>query len=213
MVKPLLAALLAAAVSAPGLAQSPTAALVAPGDSVAGLSQAQWSVRWWQWAGSFERSASPVADTSGELCGEKQHGPVWFLAGTYGTRRTIRTCTVPAGRHLFFPLINYVVARGSRSSTDCLGLLRQAAAMTEPVAALVLELDGVRLPVSPQASRLAPQACFNLAASSTPQATILAAANGYYAMLPPLSPGTHTLHFGGALPDMLQAVSYTLHVK
>lgn len=37
-------------------------------------------------------------------------------------------------------------------------------------------------------------------------------ANSYYVMLRPLSPGTHTLNFGGALPSMLQAVTYTLQV-
>jgi hypothetical protein len=32
-------------------------------------------------------------------------------------------------------------------------------------------------------------------------------------MLPPLSPGKHVLNFGGALPNMSQAVTYTLIVK
>lgn len=40
-----------------------------------------------------------------------QSSEVWFLAGTYGTPRTIRTCRVPRDKYLFFPLINYVVAR------------------------------------------------------------------------------------------------------
>ncbi len=31
-------------------------------------------------------------------------------------------------------------------------------------------------------------------------------------MLKPLPPGTHVLNFGGALPGMLQAVTYTLIV-
>ena len=39
------------------------------------------------------------------------------------------------------------------------------------------------------------------------------AANGYYVMLRPLPPGRHTLNFGGVLPSMLQAVTYTLIVE
>ena len=39
------------------------------------------------------------------------------------------------------------------------------------------------------------------------------AANGYYVMLRPLDPGTHTLNFGGVLPGMMQAITYTLHVE
>ncbi len=32
----------------------------------------------------------------------------WFLAGTFGGSPVERTCTMPAGRWLFFPLVNYV---------------------------------------------------------------------------------------------------------
>lgn len=39
------------------------------------------------------------------------------------------------------------------------------------------------------------------------------AANGYYVMLRPLSPGEHVLNFGGMLPTMSQAVTYTLLVE
>ena len=39
------------------------------------------------------------------------------------------------------------------------------------------------------------------------------AANGYYVMLRPLAPGKHVLNFGGMLPGMSQAVTYTLLVE
>lgn len=39
------------------------------------------------------------------------------------------------------------------------------------------------------------------------------AANGYYVMLAPLEPGTHTISFGGVLPGMAQAITYTVIVK
>ncbi len=39
------------------------------------------------------------------------------------------------------------------------------------------------------------------------------AANGYYVMLNPLPPGKHEINFGGILPDMAQAVTYTLIVE
>jgi hypothetical protein len=39
------------------------------------------------------------------------------------------------------------------------------------------------------------------------------AANGYYVILQPLSPGRHVLNFGGRLPEMSQAVTYTLIVE
>jgi hypothetical protein len=39
------------------------------------------------------------------------------------------------------------------------------------------------------------------------------AANGYYVMLRPLSPGKHVINFGGVLPSLSQAVTYTVQVQ
>jgi len=186
--------------------------LLAATEQVSNVSQAEWSKRWWQWAASFDRTDSPVSDQTGALCAEKQSGSVWFLAGTYGTHRTIRECTVPRGKYLFFPLINYVVVKGAASTTTCMGLMTQAAQMTNEVASLILEIDGVRSS-NLVTHRQAPAGCFDVSALNERPAGIPAAANGYYAMLRPLSPGVHTLNFGGALPSMLQAVTYTIRVE
>lgn len=187
--------------------------LVPPDQSVAGTTQSEWSRAWWQWAGSFEQSASPVADRTGDLCASKQRGDVWFLAGTYGTRRTIRRCTVPRGKYLFFPLINYVVAPTAPGSTNCMSVMSRAARLTEQVSSLLLEVDGIRH-ADLALHRQPTGGCFDLGAMAEPATRMFpSAANGYYVMLKPLPPGTHTLNFGGALPGMLQAVTYTLVVE
>lgn len=187
--------------------------LVPPDQPVAGMSQSEWSRVWWQWAGSFDRSESPIADRTGEFCASKQNGDVWFLAGTYGTRRTVRTCTVPRGKYLFFPLINYVVAPTADGSTNCMSVMSTAARMTEQVSSLLLEIDGVRYPDLVE-HRQPTRGCFDLGVLAEPKARIYpSAANGYYVMLRPLPPGSHTLNFGGALPSMLQAVTYNLVVE
>jgi hypothetical protein len=196
--------------SAPAAAAPP---LLPPDAMVNGRSQQDWSRLWWEWAGSFEQHDSPVADTTGALCGSRQSGDVWFLAGTYGTQRTIRTCRVPAGKHLFFPLINYVVAPRSGRGSNCASVTATAARITNPVAALVLEVDGVRHDGLDK-HRFATGDCFDLGARTPEKIRVFpAAANGYYVMLAPLPPGRHTLNFGGVLPSMMQAVTYTLVVE
>lgn len=185
--------------------------VVDPSDRVAGLSQADWSRAWWQWAGSFSRFESPIADKSGARCRAGQSGTVWFLAGTYGTNRTIRTCTVPAGKYLFFPLINYVVLPTYSGSLTCETARNSAKAMTDDVEALVLEVDGKRF-MNLESHRQATSECFDMAARAGGGVTP-SAGNGYYVMLRPLSRGTHTLNFGGILPGMSQAVTYTLIVE
>lgn len=187
--------------------------LVPPDEPISGTSQEDWSRTWWQWAASFDQDESPVADRTGEFCGSRQSGPVWFLAGTYGTQRTIRTCRVPKDKYLFFPLINYVVTRGGRGTLSCDDVKGTAARMTDGVSALVLEVDGVRHE-GLEKHRMVVRECFDLGARTPERFRIYpAAANGYYVMLKPLPPGRHTLNFGGALPSSLQAVTYTLIVE
>jgi hypothetical protein len=194
-------------------AQSTDAVLLTTDQTVAGKSQEEWSAAWWQWAASFDDDDSPVADRTGRMCGSKQSGSVWFLAGTYGTARTTRTCTVPAGKHLFFPLINYVVFPREGSQPSCGAVMRDAAEMTNDVSALVLDVDGKRFGSLVQ-YRLVTKRCFDLGARSEPPEKIFpAAGNGYYVMLKPLTKGKHVINFGGVLPGMAQAVTYTLLVE
>src|SRR5690349_21263415 len=156
-----------ACVMSSSAAQSNIAAL--PGDAVAGRSQAEWSVLWWQWAGSFEYDNSPVADRTGNLCHLKQKGPVWFLAGTYGTHRTVRTCKVPKGKYLFFPLINYVVSPdGVHPCSECCpNYVRTAREITDNPSYLIVDLDGQRLQ-QPESYRQVSPGCFDLGALSNP---------------------------------------------
>lgn len=201
------------ALSTTAIGQPTHSYIVPPQQRVDGLTQAEWSRAWWQWAGSFRRDQSPIADRTGELCDQKQKGNVWFLAGTYGTQRTVRTCTVPSGKYLFFPLINYVVMPNLARTASCESVTGTAAAMTNDPTTLILEIDGSRVAGLPS-HRQATNGCFDMGALAEPPAQVFpSAANGYYVMLKPLKPGTHTLNFGGALPSMLQAVTYTLHVK
>ncbi|AKJ31942.1 hypothetical protein AAW51_5251 [Caldimonas brevitalea] len=114
---------------------------------------------------------------------------------------------------MFFPLINYVVMPRLDTPISCMAVTRTAASMTDEVTALVLDIDGTRVPNLVH-HRHATKGCFDLGALAEPKMRVYpSAANGYYVMLRPLSPGRHTLNFGGALPSMLQAVTYTLDVE
>ena len=186
--------------------------LIPPYERVAGQSQEDWSRAWWQWAATFERYESPVADPTGELCASNQSGDVFFLAGTYGTARTIRTCTVPRGKYLFFPIINYVVMPGRDRTLGCADAIGHAAQITDGLVKILLEVDGK--PYEGLAAHRQATDCFDLGALSAPSIRMYpTAANGYYVMLRPLPPGEHTINFGGWLPSMIQLVTYTLIVE
>lgn len=189
------------------------AALVSPKQVVADKTQGEWSSAWWQWARSFDGEDSPVADKSGEFCHLRQQGPVWFLAGTYGTQRTIRTCTIPRGKYLYFPLINYMVNSHVPNKYSCSAVTESVRNAMDGIHMLVLEIDGVRA-TRLEAHRQVSPDCFDAGALTGGRIKLFpSAADGYYVMLKPLSPGKHTINFGGRGSDMSQAVTYMLTVE
>jgi hypothetical protein len=73
---------------------------------VAGKTYGEWAAKWWQWAFDTEF----VQFGNGEVdCSAGQRGNVWFLAGSITAGPASRTClhSIPQGKILFFPLVNY----------------------------------------------------------------------------------------------------------
>ena len=66
----------------------------------------QYSAQWWQWSLSIPTVVNPLADSEGVLCSVGQHGDIWFLGGTLDGSPAERSCTIPSGKSIFFPVIN-----------------------------------------------------------------------------------------------------------
>ncbi|XOF33917.1 MAG: hypothetical protein ACL93V_01045 [Candidatus Electrothrix sp. YB6] len=82
--------------------------------AVFGKTYGEWSAEWWQWRES--QDPNPLMEEGVVDCSKGQRGPVWFLAGTGGGGPIERECTVPKGKHLFFPLVNLVFYNGPGES-------------------------------------------------------------------------------------------------
>lgn len=166
-----------------------------------GSSYGEFSARWWQWLLSIPKATSPILDTSGTYGGQGQVDDVWFLAGTFGGTVT-RSCTVPAGKPIFFPLLNTSVFKpyGYESILD---LRAGVAATIDGVTSRFCDVDGVgcdsyrvRSPsftykAPPRA--LLPTGWASVAGNSDPVIS-----DGCWTLLTPLSPGQHTIRFGGS---------------
>lgn len=199
--------------------------VVPPDRPVLGRSQARWSAIWWQQIFSIPADRNPVFDETGEDCDEGAHDGVWFLAGTNSGSAT-RTCTIPTGKFIFFPLINTADDRTPAGQTadcrppppgcrgksleECLtdgahGLL------TPPPKTLFATWDGHPLvkPVKKlfdfdQTSKLffftgdlsLNENMFDTCITGRPQPAV---AYGWWIMLEPPAPGDHTLTFGGTV--------------
>jgi len=181
-----------------------------PADAgVAGISQSTWSERWWQWAGRFPNNNElPYRDPDGRRCAQFQEtdGAVWFLAGTDGNFEAVRSCRIPAGKHLFVPLINWFAAEG-----DCARKIGEAKRFGDHVLTGLVILDG--RPIGDfRRMRVASGTCFDAFSSRPPGAT-----DGYWLMLSPLPPGEHLLAISAAYRDggkqMLQNFQYKLVVE
>lgn len=198
---------------------SPVVELSEPVD---GKSLAEYANQWWQWAAAMPPPQSAVRYETGAFCAEGQSGPVWFLAGGYGTSRIDRNCTIPANRHLFFPVINIMQMYSPAYGSDCAQAMAMVARENDTFVYLKVIFDG--LPIDhPEHYRIASQTCFDPyeRVADDPQSPkgILAATDGYWIMLRPLSPGRHRLEFRAfysnpdeALGDMVQNITYDLDV-
>ena len=83
--------------------------VIPPNAKAYGMTYGEWSAKWWQWAFSLPVDQNPFFDEGGNCTNgaNGQFGPVWFLTGVINVSGTaVRDCTVPAGKALFFPIIN-----------------------------------------------------------------------------------------------------------
>jgi len=200
-----------------------------------GMTYGQWNARWWQWSFSVPASKNPALATNGALdCSVGQSGNVWFLAGHFLTGGSFtRSCTVPVGKALFVPLINSWADNVCNTPLLTVDQLRASAASgVFPPANLHASIDGKPLTnlesyraISPVFSYTLPPSPDNLIDAAFgvslpdpicwPSLTVTpAVADGFYIMLHPLTPGSHSLNFGGSGPGGFTLdVTYNLTVN
>jgi hypothetical protein len=206
--------------------------VVPPNEESFALSYGEWAGRWWQWAGwGMPVATNPITDTTGVDCALGQWGPVFFLTGTPGGPSVVRSCTIPAGKGLFFPLDNSACAVPEDGATPaeaaslCSGMIDLV-----DVSSLKLTIDGVQIHNLGQFRTPSPiysftgnapnfcsvNCCTNLTPHCYEGFHAQGVGDGYYVMLKPLSAGRHTLHFHAEIPSWgsgaTQDVTYHLNV-
>ncbi len=195
-----------------------------------GHSYSEWAAIWWQWALGQAASVNPVTDTTGQFCSTGQTGTVWFLAGTFGTPSTVsRTCKVPTGQALFFPVIDafYGAFLNDPPATRTPEFVRSQVDCA--VKSVQVQIDGVFVNnardyfLGPQQSllfdvQLPTDNVFGLTPDIAPELLLSPSADsGIYLFLHPLPPGTHSLHWKASqtcpFGDFTQDVTYELIVQ
>jgi hypothetical protein len=205
--------------------------VLSPQSQPFGASYGEWAARWWQWAFRQPVANHPLAQTGPVDLSQGQSGDVWFLgwvlSGSGPVASTAdRTGTIPAGKALFFPLINSVddnVVSDPGLTPD--ELRATVSADMDSGIAVAADVDGLPiqgLTTQPQAFREQSPAfsvtvpgdnLFGLFGSPVPAGTYSSLADsGYYLMLAPLPTGAHTIHFHAELPSFGLALDITYHL-
>jgi hypothetical protein len=170
-----------------------------------GKTYGEWTAAWWQWALSIPEAQNPVADTPGEFADVGQSGPVWFLAGTFGNSAE-RTVTIPAGKTIFFPVVNWVFGAAVFDCDptvpgvpcDVPTLREKAAAATTGAEVVEAWIDGTQVKNMREYRAVSPEP-FSItfpegAVFGIPAGTHYPhVADGYWLMLAPFSKGKHTI--------------------
>jgi hypothetical protein len=193
----------------------------------------QLGVLWWKWALAVPAAQNPILDSTGVDCAVGQNGGTWFLAGTPGGTFT-RSCTVPAGKRIFFPVIAlendypcpepppFQPAPGQSLQnflTYGTDTIPGAVPLIDAATDLQASLDGNIIPILASyrgtsnmysfAGDLSLAAVFDPCITGTQQKAV---SDGYWLLLTPLSPGQHTLQFAGTRAGSTEGVTYHLTV-
>lgn len=184
-----------------------------------GQSLEQWTEKWFSWAWQAPADKNPMLDTTGAYAGVDNHGPVFFVAGTTGALTSAdRTFDVPAGKPLLIPMLNFFDTQDPESTE--IGYVQGFQESVIPTS-LFATIDGTSI-ANPE-SDLVNTSFFSMGRTrpGSEIAAIGAAVfselsptlgSGYWLMVSGLSPGEHTLTFGGAESDGF-SVSVTDHIK
>jgi hypothetical protein len=209
-----------------GAAIVPSNALAEAEPKVLGKTIGEWSAKWWQWALAIPRSTNPML---GGDCEQGQQGPVWFLAGVWNGGTAERSCTIPTGKYILFSIANSIWIQLPTDPPEYTetNYREQASANLPPSIGGALEaaLDGKPIIFNPKTPIIRSQSpvftalfppdpfppydnVFEMDPNTLTGDPIVS--DGFWVMLPPLSPGKHTLFFKAG---QSQNVTYNLTVK
>jgi hypothetical protein len=196
------------------------------------------SALWWQWIYSFPADTNPNLKTGNVDCrfGQSSHtrsAQIWFLAGTFGvpTDGPIdRTCPVPRGISLFFPLLNIELDNVGCCTPSSLPfsfsiqqMKQLAAANQDNPQELHALVDGAPVPVYRAQSQVFSYSVpathnvlqflgLTIPGANWPSTTVFpAVSDGYWVMVDPLPPGDHVIQFGG-IANTGFTVDVTYHI-
>jgi hypothetical protein len=157
-----------------------------------------------------------------------QSGSIWFLAGVFSGGKVTRNCSVPTGTVFFFPVANTfnfntpnVCGQGPVNLTVAdmraanaawvAGVTKTIVTVDGYSVANILRIQSIVFDVALPEDNVFDALCSPLNVPANIYSP--AVADGFYAVLPPLQPGAHTVHIQAANPSQGFAEDVTYNLK
>jgi hypothetical protein len=172
-----------------------------------GTTYEQLAADLWVRAFAAQLATHPHLETDGSFHDTLQSGKVQFLVGHFGAIPVDRVVTIPAGKAIFFPMIDVSDACNPIDGSEE-AMRGFMAEIIDHVVDLWVTVDGQAIGnlfdyriasnvfLVPGGGELLPPFC-----TGTP-----GIADGYYLLLPPLSKGDHIIEFGGTVEGFTHSV-------
>jgi hypothetical protein len=145
---------------------------------------------------------------------------VVFLAGAASNEPATRSCTISSRQSILVPLINVECSTAEDDGRTPAQLRKCARDFADQFTDLSLVIDGAPVANVAKFRVGSPVFTFTAVAGNVfdiPTGTTRSVADGYWVLISPLPPGTHTISFGGTFPspegDFTPRATYTLTVQ
>jgi hypothetical protein len=181
-----------------------------------GKTWSEWTAMWWQWILSIPKNQNPGNGHNVSL--DQKDRNVFFLAGSFGGS-VKRDVVVPAGKALFFPIINFTTSYAEDTHLKSeIDMIAEAKKDVDDIIEKQVTIDGMslrdlekyRIASQPFDINYPPDNVFQAQSGQT-----RGVSDGYWLFLYPLPPGKHKIHTLGACSSGRTRVDviYNLTVK
>jgi hypothetical protein len=195
-----------------------------------GKSFEAWAEAFVQWINdtSPPECVNPITDTTGASCAQHQdpNSPVFFLAGNYGGVSIREECVMPADKAIFLPIINSAGDNGGvpedlqLPDSELRAFVEDNFALVDE-STLHLSVDGQDIERLERGAIQSARYTIELEPGMNiydclgiegVEGEINGYLSGYWALLPPLEAGAHTVSFGGFAEAAPQGQPVTIDV-
>jgi hypothetical protein len=163
-----------------------------------GIPYEEWLAKWWQWNIEIPEDKHPRFNYSPDKCTVNQSGPVWFLSDLGASGKEVRSCTIPSGKAILFPILSGQCDYGLKEVNKNDDMLVECARIGNEFSTLTASVDGTELKNLKEYRTTSK--FFNITIPGdnifgADPGTYRSIVDGYFVFLEPLPPGEHEIKF------------------